>query len=81
MSDVGKNMIVAGLDQDYAALVDHFATLAPGDRHELANWLTGKHGDITRAPHWVLTAMQSLASTAFMEVALRWRAAEEESGE
>lgn len=71
-TDRVENMIVAGLDQDYAAAVEHYEALGVEDRTELAEWLKGDAAALRDAPEWVLGEIQFLACTGFLEVGLRW---------
>lgn len=72
MSDRTENMIVAGLDQDWAALVEFYDSIDPLERGEIAEWLTDKRGPIHDAPDYVLDRIKAFASVAMLETGLRW---------
>lgn len=71
-SDAGENMIVAGLDQDWAEKVAGYNQLTSVERGQLALWLTEHSENIGDAPEWVRAWVISLASTAFLETGMRW---------
>jgi hypothetical protein len=74
-------LITSGLDQDYAAAVDHFDALSEVDRWRVAKWIVAaesKPGTLLHAPLWVQGSVARLASIAFVEVSLRWADRQEE---
>lgn len=70
--DQAENMIVAGLDQDWASCVECYENMTPNERGELALWLIGRNGDIREAPALILKQIVGYASAGFLETGLRW---------
>jgi len=73
-----ENMIIAGLDQDYAEAVRVYEGLTPRQRGDLADWIVGNRGNVRRAPQVILEQMRALASIGFLEVGHRWANQREE---
>lgn len=65
-------MLVAGLDQDYAAMVDWYDGLLPEERGELSEWIVRGGTEVGEAPEWIRNAITTFAGVAFLDIAHRW---------
>lgn len=76
-----KQMVIAGLDQQYAESIEMYDRFEPQERALICDWLCGKHGPLSYAPPWVLDAVVVLAQAGFLETANRWALRREEDDE